>query len=236
MIVIFTARDSRIGVSQIYLVARPKKNKTAMDRIRELTAGPVFDRIRKLDPDFLKRITPVDGDLVEPNMGLSEDIQREFISKVEIILHAAADVRFDEILKNAIKVNIRATRDLLDLAKKMVKLEVIRFKFVPIQYFTHSLLHFKVIVHVSTAYSNCPLSVIDEKFYEPQCDPYRMIELAEKVDRQEFDEDTLITLTPKIVRPWPNTYSFTKALCEDMVKDYGEQLPITVVRPSIGKR
>lgn len=130
-IVTFNARDSRIGVSQIYLVARPKKNKTAMDRIRELTAGPVFDRIRKLDPDFLKRITPVDGDLVEPNMGLSEDIQREFISKVEIILHAAADVRFDEILKNAIKVNIRATRDLLELAKKMVKLEVILFKFIP---------------------------------------------------------------------------------------------------------
>lgn len=48
----------------------------------------------------------------------------EFIENVEIILHAAADVRFDETLKNAIKVNIRATRDLLELAKKMTKLEV----------------------------------------------------------------------------------------------------------------
>lgn len=95
-----------------------------MDRIRELAAGAVFDRVRQLDPDFLKRITPVDGDLVEPHMGLSEDIQREFIASVEIILHVAADVRFDETLRNAIKVNIRATRDLLDLAKKMTKLEV----------------------------------------------------------------------------------------------------------------
>lgn len=95
-----------------------------MDRIRELASGPVFDRVRTLDPDFLKRIKAVNGDLVEPNMGLSEDIQREFIENVEVILHAAADVRFDETLKNAIKVNIRATRDLLDLAKRMVKLEV----------------------------------------------------------------------------------------------------------------
>lgn len=95
-----------------------------MDRIRELTAGPVFDRIRGLDPDFLKRITPVDGDLVERNMGLSEDMQNEFIANVEVILHAAADVRFDETLKNAIKVNIRATRDLLDLAQRMMRLEV----------------------------------------------------------------------------------------------------------------
>lgn len=119
-----TADTFRIGVSQIYLVARPKKTKTAMDRIRELASGPVFDRVRTLDPDFLKRIKAVNGDLVEPNMGLSEDIQREFIENVEVILHAAADVRFDETLKNAIKVNIRATRDLLDLAKRMVKLEV----------------------------------------------------------------------------------------------------------------
>lgn len=92
----------------------------------------------------------------------------------------------------------------------------------------------QVIVHVSTAYSNCPLKVIDEKFYEPQCDPRRMIELAERVDGKEADEDILNTLTPRIIRPWPNTYSFTKALCEDMVKDYGEKLPMTVVRPSIG--
>lgn len=117
-------RASRIGVSKIYLIARPKKTKTAMDRIRELAAGPIFDRLRKLDPDFIDHITPVDGDLVEPNMGLSEDIQNEFIANVQIILHAAADVRFDEILKNAIKVNIRATRDLLDLSKRMLKLEV----------------------------------------------------------------------------------------------------------------
>lgn len=186
-----------------------------MERIRELTEGPVFDRIRKIDPDFLKRIKPVNGDLVEPNMGLSEDIQREFIENVDIILHAAADVRFDETLRNAIKVNIRATRDLLELAKRMVKLEV--------------------IIHVSTAYSNCPLPVIEEKFYEPQGDPRRMIELAERVDRKEFDEDTLITLTHKIIHPWPNTYSYTKALCEDLVKDYGEKLPMSVVRPSIGE-
>lgn len=111
-------------MSNIYLVARPKKGKTAMDRIRELTAGPVFDRLRNVDPEFIKRITPIDGDLVERHMGLSEDIQREFCANVEIILHAAADVRFDETLKNAIKVNIRATRDILDLAQRMTKLEV----------------------------------------------------------------------------------------------------------------
>lgn len=109
------------------------------------------------------------------------------------------------------------------------------FVFVTLLFGLHNLLILQVFIHVSTAYSNCPLREIDERFYEPQCDPYKMIELAERVDRKEMDSETLVILTPKIIRPWPNTYSFTKALCEDLVKDYGERLPIAVVRPSIGK-
>lgn len=115
---------TRIGVSQIYLIARPKKTKTAAERVAELSKGPVFDRIRKLDPEFLSRITPVDGDLENRNLGLTEAAQEELIQHTEIILHAAADVRFDETLKNAIQVNIRATRDLFEMAKKMPKLQV----------------------------------------------------------------------------------------------------------------
>lgn len=90
----------------------------------ELSKGPVFDRLRKLDPDFLQRIIPLDGDLENRNLGLSKVDQEEIIDNTEIILHAAADVRFDETLKNAIQVNIRATRDLLEMAKQMTKLQV----------------------------------------------------------------------------------------------------------------
>lgn len=92
----------------------------------------------------------------------------------------------------------------------------------------------QVFVYVSTAYSNCPRREVHEKFYDPPMDPYKMIELVDRVERGEVSADDLLTLTPKIINPWPNTYSYTKALSEDMVKDYGERLPIAVVRPSIG--
>lgn len=32
---------------------------------------------------------------------------------------------------------------------------------------------------------------------------------------------------------WPNTYVFTKAIAEDIVKTVGKDLPIAIVRPSI---
>lgn len=93
--------------------------------MEELCKGPVFDRLRRLEPDFLKRITPIDGDLINRDLGLDPKVQQVLRDKVQIVLHAAADVRFDETLKNAIQVNIRATQHLLELALKMTKLEVL---------------------------------------------------------------------------------------------------------------
>lgn len=37
-----------------------------------------------------------------------------------------------------------------------------------------------------------------------------------------------------VLGDWPNTYSFTKALAEDMVKEEAKGLPIAILRPSIG--
>jgi len=34
---------------------------------------------------------------------------------------------------------------------------------------------------------------------------------------------------------WPNTYTFTKALAENMILTNDNQLPISIFRPSIGK-
>jgi fatty acyl-CoA reductase len=38
-----------------------------------------------------------------------------------------------------------------------------------------------------------------------------------------------------VLGDWPNTYSFTKALAEDMIRDEARGLPIGILRPSIGK-
>lgn len=98
---------SRVGVREIYLIARPKKDKSAQQRMQELCKGPIFDRLRRLDPDFINRITPIDGDLIHRNLGIFRADQERIISNVDIVIHAAADVRFDETLKVSVEVNIR---------------------------------------------------------------------------------------------------------------------------------
>jgi alcohol-forming fatty acyl-CoA reductase len=84
---------------------------------------------------------------------------------------------------------------------------------------------------VSTAYSHCHEKVIKEQFYPTPANADEMITLVEcMVDKVEKPLNKVIK---DIIHPWPNTYAFSKALTEEIVRRYGEYLPIAVVRPSI---
>lgn len=84
------------------------------------------------------------------------------------------------------------------------------------------------MVHISTAYSQNE-RITDEIFYRTPIDHHKLITLAETLDDEFLDE-----ITPKIIGEFPNTYSFTKAVSEYLVKQEGSYLPISVFRPSIG--
>lgn len=122
-----------------------------------------------------------------------------------------ADVRFDETLKEAVETNVRGTHEMLKLAEQMSRLVC--------------------FMYMSTAYANCPQRKIEEKFYETPVDPGVMIKFAEKITDETAD--TINILADRIVHPWPNTYAYTKALAEELMRVYSKKLPIVVVRPSI---
>ncbi|XP_035787730.1 fatty acyl-CoA reductase wat-like isoform X1 [Anopheles albimanus] len=201
----------RINVRQIILLSRPKKGKTVQERCDDLFSSVVFMNLKKEFPTFTERVKLIDADLQHPSLGLSDESIEFIVNNTQIVLHAASDVRFDQALKKAIEVNVRGTRDLLRIAEKIVNLEV--------------------FIYISTAYSNCPQSVIREQFYTPPSDPERMIQLVEAMD-ERFEEHMNKTVND-FIHPWPNTYVYTKALTEDIVRQYGQLLPVAVVRPSI---
>lgn len=64
------------------------------------------------------------GDCTLPGLGLTIEDREMLIAKVDMVFHAAATVRFDENLKVAFRINVSATRDVLELAKQMKKLKV----------------------------------------------------------------------------------------------------------------
>lgn len=73
---------------------------------------------------FKHRLVAVAGDCALPGLGLSRDERDLLISKVNVIFHVAATVKFDENLKLAFRINVSATRDVLELARQTKNLKV----------------------------------------------------------------------------------------------------------------
>ena len=96
---------------------------------------------------------------------------------------------------------------------------------------THSLLiYFQAFIHVSTAYANCNRQNVDEKFYKPRLSGENALKLAECLDEKLLD-----AITPEVIKEWPNTYTFTKCLAEDLVRQNCKGLPTAIFRPAIGE-
>ena len=50
-------------------------------------------------PEFRCKLEAIEGDILEPNMGISVEDEKKIIENVNIVFHSAATVRFDEPLK-----------------------------------------------------------------------------------------------------------------------------------------
>ena len=106
------------------------------------------------------------------------------------------------------KINLVGTKRVVELCKKIINLQS--------------------FVHVSTAYANCNRSFINEEVYDPPVDPEKLINFAEWVPK-----DLSELITPKLIHPRPNTYTFTKAIAESYVKQECEgKMPVAIVRPA----
>lgn len=60
---------------------------------------------------------------------------------------------------------------------------------------------------------------------------WRLSKLSSFVAREVIVDSKLHPF--RLIKEWPNTYTFTKALAEDIVKTYSKGLPIAVFRPAI---
>lgn len=194
---------------------REKRNQTCRERLEKVCASPVFQYLRKNQPDFLERVAIVAGDLEQPALGIESAVAERLKRCIHIVIHAAADVRFNEPLYDLIRCNLLGTRELLELAKQMK--------------------HLEVFVYVSTAFSNCTRGSsenIAEEFYEP---PMRADTLIKYVQQRQsaYDRELLSIVSPNLINPWPNNYTFSKALSESIVRRYGESFPIAIIRPTI---
>ncbi|CAD7094220.1 unnamed protein product [Hermetia illucens] len=195
-------------IEHIYILIRNKKGKDVYTRLEEMFDDPVFDTVKRLKPKFQHKISVIKGDCLLPGLGISPEERILLQQNIDVVFHAAATVRFDEKLKIALGINVCGTREIIGLCRELVKL--------------------KAIVHVSTAFANCNHSFIEEKFYKVNLSGENACCLADCLD-----DRTLDNITHELIRDYPNTYTYTKSLAEDLVRSSAKGLPIVIFRPGI---
>lgn len=142
-------------------------------------------------------------------LGLSTENMHEILSNTQIVFHLAATLRLEANLKDAIEMNTTGTQRVLDLAKKMPNLEC--------------------FVYSSTAFCCADQDVLQEKVYDCPHSPYDLMRCGEWMDAKTLD-----LITPNLIHPHPNTYTYSKRLSEILVRDaFDQKMPVLIVRPSI---
>lgn len=111
-------------LNKIYILIRPKKGVSIQDRLSQLFNIPLFDLIRQQNPTAFDKVVPIFGDIMADELGISVEDQNILCQDVSVVIHSAATIRFDEELKVAFEMNVKGTQKVVNLSKKMAKIEV----------------------------------------------------------------------------------------------------------------
>ncbi|XP_036147918.1 putative fatty acyl-CoA reductase CG5065 isoform X3 [Monomorium pharaonis] len=193
-------------IGNIFLIIRKKKGYDSHSRLQLTLQQEPFRILRERHPERLKKVIVIHGDITIEELALSAEDKERLISKVSVVFHMAANVRFDLPLKTAIKSNTMSTVNIITLAKQLPLLES--------------------FIHISTSFCQCGESVLEERPYQTIISPENIIHLV-----NTMTDDALEAMKSKLLGDQPNTYAYSKALSEEIVSRCG--LPVGIVRPSI---
>ncbi|XP_041970807.1 putative fatty acyl-CoA reductase CG8306 [Aricia agestis] len=196
-------------VGKVYLLMRPKKGKEINERLKEFHTNPVFEKLlEKETVEIFNKLVPIAGDVGSDDLAISPADRQVLIDNVNVVIHSAATLDFEENLRPTVNINILGTRRITELCQHIKNL--------------------KVLVHVSSAYVNSYLTETTEKLYDAPADVEKVIELSKTMSDQ-----ALLDIEKEVLKDHPNTYTFTKHLGEHEVNKCADKFPCTIVRPSM---
>lgn len=203
-------------VKSIYVLLRAKGETQLREKMDKLRGNRVFDVIRKDDPAALDKLIAISGDMTSKGLALQTTDLQLLTDNVNIVFHCAASVRFDESLQTAVILNTRGTHEIIEVSKNM-----------------RNLLAF---VHVSTAFSNSNHKHIHEFVYNSELLPTAIYDYKTVIAACEEDDKTVVQYIQRSIIPsvFPNTYIYSKHLAENVAYDARHDIPICILRPSVG--
>lgn len=198
-------RDTQdLEFDRILVLIRSSGNQNAHQRyMKSVSTSKCFSR---LPEDWEKDVEVVDGDLMEPDCGLSAQKLCDLTARVTHIIHCAGCVAFDTSLNVLLADNVTASLNVLFLSQRCANLQR--------------------LVVTSTAYvtpnRKGPI------WEELPVLPHSAMQILEDLHDGRRDSDQIRSETGH-----PNNYTLAKCLAEHFVVERKGSTPLTIVRPSI---
>ncbi|CAG5007022.1 unnamed protein product [Parnassius apollo] len=195
-------------IGLIYVLIRPKRGMSVKQRLEEMLKLPLFDRIKNECPNVLKKLKPLQGDVLLENFGLVDSEIERLSKEISVVFHFAATLKLEAPLKDNVNMNTCGTLRTINVARRLKNL--------------------LAIVHLSTAFCYPDYEVLEEKMHAPPVKAEDVMRLIEWMDDKQ-----LSVVTPTLFGAQPNSYTFSKRLAECVVAQNFDDLPVVIVRPSI---
>jgi long-chain acyl-CoA synthetase len=114
-------------IGRAYVMVRRGSGTDAEARFwNSVVTSPVFDPLRAKHggPDGLrafleKKVVVVDGDITEPNLGLSEEAAERVAKDIDVLINSSGRVTFNPPLESALRTNVEGTKNVIAFAKRM---------------------------------------------------------------------------------------------------------------------
>ncbi|KAF9351795.1 cyclin-dependent kinase inhibitor far1 [Mortierella sp. AD094] len=208
-------------VKKIYLLIRASEKNPLQSRLdKDVFGSRLFEPLKaqygndeqRFRQEVTSKVVPVQGDIGQKRLGLSDDDYRMIQKDTAVIINAAASVKFNNPLMLSIALNTEGPFQVFELAKGM--------------------LHLKSLVQVSTAYANEPLAKarIKEDIYHQNIEnPEQLYEKLLKMSDKEIE-----VFEKEVVGVHGSTYIFAKLFAELLINSRYKalSLPLVLIRPA----
>ncbi|XP_051161062.1 fatty acyl-CoA reductase wat-like [Leptopilina boulardi] len=197
-------------IKKIYLLIREKKGKNIQERFENYFNADLFHVLKEKNPSAINKVIPISGDVMKPGLGLSDIDRKTLINEVSIVVHSAATTRFDEPLNIAVSINVESVLEIIKLCRELKNL--------------------KVAVHVSTAFIQSNLKIIEEKVYPMPMTYEEAKNTIQIIKRRNLSKENEKRFTKILLQDYPNTYVFTKSMAEGIISETASDLPFCIYR------
>ncbi len=239
--------------TRLVLLVRPKAGATGRDRVADLLHQPVFANLRDRHGDdgmqrlLDERIDVIEADLAEEVPPLPDDL--------DVVVHLAGSVSFDSPVDAAFQINLLGPRRLYEgLHASGSRPHVVHVSTAYVAGLTKGVIPEAPLDHDvdwrteadaalaarTAAERDSRRPGLLERLLDEAGDDHsragpRAVSDAAEQRRREWVHDRLVAQGRQRARSlgWPDVYTFTKALGERCAEEMHDDLPLSIVRPSI---